>query len=223
MATGSKRADYEKWFKERLGPRDPVHEAALLAVADAYDEVLRSGRLSKQQLRTIVDGASNNRKLVWTGSTTLLKRLSEQFAEAAAAILEMSQHRQAHVRFNALCCLGKNTPADTVHAVIRAGLIDKSSRVRWKATDRAHSLQTVELVPEITAALKAEKHDKTRATIEFELRLLRDGFIVELGDDGQFDVTVSYPGGICGRTFSAKEMKSRGMEAVVAEMRRARV
>jgi hypothetical protein len=206
---------------KRRGPRDPQDEAALLAVADAYDAVQRSGLLSKQQLRTVVDGASNNRMLVWAGSTDLLMALSAQFAEVAAAILNMSQHRQAHVRFNALCCLGKKTPTDTVHAVIKAGLIDKSSRVRRKAADRAHTLRAVELVPEITAALKAEKHDKTRATIEFELRLLRDGFIVNVSDDGQFDVTVSYPGGICGRTVSAKEMKSRGMEAVVADMRRA--
>ena len=221
--TTSKRAHYEEWFEKRLGPRKPADEAALLAAADAFDAAQLSGRLAKSQLQQIVDGASSKGTLAWANSTDLLKVLSGQFAEAAAAIVEMSKHRQAHVRFNALCCLGKKTPTDTVHAVIRAGLIDKSSRVRWKAADRAHSLRAVELVPEITAALKAEKHDKTRATIESELRLLRDGYLVDQSNNDGFYVTISYAGGACSRFINAKEMETQGIEAIVAKMRNDRM
>ena len=61
-----------------------------------------------------------------------------------------------------------------------AGLVDKSARVRWKAADRAEKLEKVELIPELTAAVAAEKDAKTRGTIEHHLLLLRDGYILEM-------------------------------------------
>lgn len=224
MTTESKRSQHEKWFKERRGPRNPQDEAELLAVADAYDAAQRSGRLSKQQLQVVVEGASSPRGLVWNGAADLLKLLAERFGDASQALVQMSNSPKAHVRFCALCCLGKKTPTETVHALIKAGLTDKSSQVRWKAADRAHSLQLVELVPEITAAFHAEKHAKTRSTIEFELRLLRDGYILEQCSDRQFLLTVSYhPGGFRARYISNKEMKAEGIDAIVAKMRNSKL
>jgi hypothetical protein len=219
-----KRAIYKDWLKhEYSGPRNLDDEATLLQVAAAYDAVQHSGRLTKGQLQKIVNGASSKKMLVWSNSVDLLNHISVQFGEAADAVIEMSKSKQAHVRFNALCSLGRNTPTAVVDAVIRSGLVDKSSRVRWKAADRAHQLKRIQLVPELTAAIQVERDAKTRSAMAFDLSLLRDGFILKKADSGNFDLTVSYPGGIMGKTVSARDVRSQGIEAIVAKILRDRV
>ena len=220
MNSKSKRAEYKEWLDHGYtGPRNPGDKEALLKVAGAFDAVQRDGKLTKNRLQTVVNGVSSKKALVWDGSSTLLMFLSEQFPEAATAILELSRSKQGHVRFNALCCLGKPTPPDVVDAAIRSGLTDKSSRVRWKAAQQAHVLNRVNLVPDITAALEAERHAKTRESLDLSLKLLRDGYTLEEQKDGRFFLTVSYRGGFCCRYVSANEMKSLGVEAIAAEMR----
>ena len=217
----SKRAKYKEWLDHGYtGPRNAADNAALLNVASAYDAVRRDRKLTPKRLQTIVNGASNKKMIVWANSSDLLELLSYEYREAAVAILEMSKSRHGHVRFSALCSLGRKTPPDIVDAVIRSGLTDKSSRVRWKAADKAHSLRRKNLVPDITSALQREPNDKTRSTIEFELKLLRDGYILEQEADGRYDLVVSYDGGIKCRSVSAKEMKAQGIDSIVNKMRK---
>jgi hypothetical protein len=223
MKTKSKRARYKEWLDHGYtGPRNAIDEAALLKVADAYDAVRRGGKLTPKRLQAIVDGASNKKMIVWANSSDLLELLSYDYRDAAVAILEMSKSRHGHVRFSALCSLGRKTPPDIVDAVIRSGLIDKSSRVRWKAADKAHSLTRKNLVPDIMSALKHERNAKTRSTIEFEFKLLRDGYILEKKADGRNHLVVSYDGGITNRSVDAKEMKAQGIDSIVNKMRKER-
>src|SRR5262245_6765167 len=163
------------------------------------------------------------RGLVWNNATTLLKLLGERFDDAALSILEMSKNPKAHARFCALCCLGEKTNGDIVRTVIKAGVRDKSAKVRWKAVERARDLQLIELVPEITAALNTEKHGKTRSTIEFELRLLRDGYILEPENQNRYLLTVSYHRGTRMRYISDEKLKAEGIETLVAKLRKSRV
>jgi len=149
---GSQHEEYAAWFEKRRGPRDSRDEAKLLAIADAYDAIVGGGTLSAEQLQLIVAGASSPQALIWCGTTDLLRKLSGDWPEAAAAILKLSKHRQSHVRFAAICSLGKNTPTSIIDAVLKAGISDRSSRIRWKAAQEAADLERVNLVPEITAA-----------------------------------------------------------------------
>ena len=223
MKTKSKRASYKEWLDHGYtGPRNAADEAMLLKVAEAYDAVRRDGKLSPKRLQAIVDGVSNKKMIVWANASDLLQLLSYDYTDAAEAILEMSKSRHGHVRFSALCSLGKETSPDVVDAVIRLGLADQSSRVRWKAADRARYLGRKNLVPEIAAALNAERHAKTRDSVDLSLKLLRDGYTVEEQKDGTFFLTVSCRGGFCCRYVGAQEMKSRGVEAIARAMREER-
>jgi hypothetical protein len=211
---------YKEWLDHGYtGPRNTADEAALLEVASAYDAVRRDGKLTPKRLQTVVDGASHEKMFVWANASELLELLSGEYGEAANAILEMSKSRHGHVRFSALRSLGKKTPPEIVDEVIRSGLIDKSSRVRWKSADKAHSLRRKHLVPAITSALKRERNAKTRSTLEFELKLLRDGYILEKKPDGSFHLVVTYDGGITSRPVSAKEMKAQSIDSIVKKMR----
>jgi hypothetical protein len=220
MAKGPQHEHYSAWFERRRGPRDAQDEADLLAVADAYDAALQSGTLSAEQLQRVVGGASSSRALLWNNATNLLMKLSGKWPAAADAIAAMFRNRKSHVRFAALCSLGRETPVAVTDALLRAGFRDKSSRVRWKAVDRANVLERRNLVPDITAALAAESDDKTRRSMEPDLRMLRDGHWVRPESPGWFSVTARRHDGTASRTVSDDELKTRGLEAILAELRK---
>jgi hypothetical protein len=219
MAKGPQHEHYAAWFERRRGPRYPQAEADLLAVADAYDDAVRSGTLSPGQLRCVVDGASDARALLWSNATDLLGKLSGKWPAAADAITTMFRSRNARVRFAALCALRPQTPVEVTDAVLKAGFEDKSARVRWKAVDRANGLERRNLVPEITAALAVEPNDKTRRSIELHLRMLRDGHWVRPESPGWSWVTARHAKGIASRTVSDEELRTKGLEAILAELR----
>jgi hypothetical protein len=220
MAKGPQHERYAAWFERRRGPRDAKAEADLLAVADAYDAAMQDGMLSAEQLQRVVDGASDPRALLWNNATDLLMKLSGKWPAAADAIATMFRSGKAHVRFAALCSLGRETPVDVTDALMKAGLMDKSSRVRWKAVDRANTLERRNLVPEITAALAAESDDKARGSMELDLRMLRDGHWVRPESPGRTSVMARLHNGIASKTVDDDELKSKGLEAILAELRR---
>ena len=138
-----------------------------------------------------------------------------------AAILAMSQSSKAHIRFNAILCLGKSTPSDIVEKVLKTGLLDKSSRVRIKAADWIGRLRKTEFVPELTAALAIERNAKARATIEFSLRLLRDGYILKSAPGGRHNITVfGEEGGIRCSRVSQETLNKHGIEEIASKLRR---
>lgn len=220
MAKGPQHERYAAWFERRRGPRDARDEADLLAVADAYDAAIQSGTLSAEQLQRVVEGASSSRALLWNNATDLLMRLSGRWPAAADAIAAMFGSRQAQVRFAALCSLGRETPAAVTDALLKAGLRDKSSRVRWKAVDRANQFERRNLLPEITAALAAESDEKVRRSMELDLRMLRDGHWVRADAPGWSSVTARLRNGIASRTVSDDEFRAKGLEAILAELRK---
>lgn len=158
--------------------------------------------------------------MLWNNATDLLMKLSGRWPAAADAIATMFSSTQAHVRFAALCSLGSQTPVAVTDTLLKAGLRDKSSRVRWKAADRADRLERRNLVPEITAALAVESDDKARRSIELDLRMLRDGYWVKPESPGRSAVTARRYNGIASRTVTDDELRDKGLEAILAELRK---
>jgi hypothetical protein len=210
---------FAEWFENRLGPRLPVEEAAMLLAADAFDATAESGVLTKERLRCIVEAVCNPRMLVWDGSSNLLGDLSSRFPAAAEAIESLSRHSRAHVRFAALCALDAATPEPTIDRVLKAGFQDKSSRVRWKAAQRANELYRTKLVPDLGKAFAAETNPKTKSSVELSLRMLRDGYWIERESRGEVCITARLHNGIGSMTVSKKELRSRGLESILAELR----
>lgn len=219
MAKGPQHEHYAAWFERRLGRRDAKAEADLLAVADAFDDAMQSGTLSCEQLQRVVEGASDSRGLLWNNATDLLMKLSGKWPAAADAIAAMFQSPKANIRFAALCSLGRDTPVAVTDALLKAGLSDRSARVRWKAVDRADTLERRNLVPEITAALAVESDDKARRSMELDLRMLRDGHWVRPESPQRIRVTARLHNGIASKTVSEDELQTKGLEAILAELR----
>jgi len=128
---------------------------------------------------------------------------------------------KAHARFAALCSTTTHTQAEVLRAVVQRGLMDKSARVRWKAADRADRLECRDLLPDIERAIEAERNRKTRQTLQYHLRMLRDGYIAKDQADGRVSIWIRTPQGSSGHDVDADAIKKKGIAAVVAELRKA--
>jgi hypothetical protein len=218
---GKQRKKFQPWVEKTLRPRFPELEAPLMAAVDAFDAAQESGRLLPEQLAAIVAALSSPRRPLYENVCGLMGTLSANHPEAEAAILAMSRSPKSHVRFNALICLNKSTPAGTMEQVLKAGLLDKSARVRIKATDWICGLRKAEFVHELAAALLAERQSDVRRTMSFVLRLLRDGYILEEVEQDCKSVTVlTEEGGVRNRIFTEETLRTQGIDAVVIELRR---
>jgi hypothetical protein len=215
----NQRERFEAYFR-LPGPKDPVREKIILAAADAYDAAAASGNMTEEHLRTIVQAVSHPSTRIWESCCSLLAAASERWQIAAEAIITMLRERRAHIRFSAICSLGEKTPAAVIDKVLKAGLVDRSARVRWKAADMACSLDQRQLIPDVAAAVSRERNASAKDTIDFALHFLRDGFLVRRQDNGSYWVSVRLSRGGTGTEISEREFAEKGIEAIVDEIRR---
>ncbi len=73
-------------------------------------------------------------------------------------------------------------------------------------------------MPELTAAAEAEQNEKARESVKFELKLLRDGYILTETDDDRYTLTVASRSGVTSRFVDRADLEGRGIEAVVREL-----
>lgn len=217
----TQRERFEHFFA-LPGARHLEAEAAILAAADAYDAAKSRGRMDASEVEIIVDAVSSDSRRISESCYTLLAFASQHWNNAADAIVGMSHNPRAHVRFNAICSLSRKTPQGVIDKVLRGGLTDRSSRVRWKAADRAETLDQSHLVPDIAAALSAEKNEKARKEIGFALGFLRDGYDIRRRSSDSFTVSVRLGRGSGGTLVdvTAEELDAKGIQAIVAEVQK---
>ncbi len=215
----STREKYEPWLQDYLRKRYPELEPAMLAAIEAFDSIKSTRRTTPDLLAPIVEAASSSRRPLYENATGFLAVLTGEHDEARTAVAEMAVDPRSHVRFNAILCLAKVTPLQFTLRLIRQGLRDKSASVRRKAADWAGRLRIQEVVPELEEALEKEANRKAKDTIEFDLRLLRDGYILQPDEDDGFEVTTFLTdGGVTGRWVRRSELESRGLDVIVAEL-----
>lgn len=205
-----------------LRARYPELEPSLQSAINAFDAIKQYKRINDDLLAPILAAASSSRVPLYENAATFMQTLTGQFALACDAVLGMAEDSKSHIRFNAILCLGKLTPRSLTRHVLRQGLRDKSSRVRTKAADWTGRLRTRELVPDLEEAMVRETHEGTKETIDFNLRLLRDGYILKETPDDRFSVTTFMQNGIVSRTVSRTELDQRGVETIAAELRSSR-
>jgi hypothetical protein len=212
------RAEFEPWLRDYLRKRQPDLEPQMLAAIDAFDIIQEENRVDSALLAPIVEAASSSRRPLCENATSFLGKLTGEYVLARESVDRMALDSRSYVRFNAILCLGKATPLDFAIRLIRQGLRDKSAHVRKKAADWAGSLRLREAVPDLESALTVETNTKAKETIEFELRLLRDGHILEPDSDDGFFITAFISNGVGGRWVSRVELEQRGIETIIAEM-----
>lgn len=216
---GAQREHYEQWFAKRRGPRNAEDEAVALEAADAYDAMKERGKPSLPLLDVLVDSAGNPHRLVWNCAVDLLSKCILEWPEVADTVAAMMRDRSSTTRFSAMCCVKEHMPAQFAREMVQAGLSDKSGQVRWKAGEAANQLKFVEFVPLLERLAEKEKPGRTRRSLEHSLRMLRDGYILHTMRDGTYSLWIDTARGSTGKSISESELKSKGVDALVAAFR----
>jgi hypothetical protein len=149
----------------------------------------RRRSLSEASIGALRSALSVNRRDLYETASYLLSDASSFDPAAVSLIAELSQGPKVSQRYNAILCLSPQTPFDLVVLVIEAALKDRSAKVRTKAADRMLELKLTKALPALRSALIPEAHAETRATMEFTLALLRDGYLVRSINDEYCSIT----------------------------------
>lgn len=208
-------------YRQRYGRRGDDLLSKVLPAGAAYDRAQQTGELTETDIATIVDAAGQARLLVAMNATELLQSLSLRWPAAATrAIVDLFASTKAHARFAALCSTTEHTEPEVLRTILQRGLTDKSSRVRWKAADRAERLERRDLLSDLQQAIAAEKSAKTRQTLQYSHEMLRDGYIVKDAVNGRVMIWLRTPRGSSGHEVDVAAIKEKGIASVVAELRR---
>lgn len=207
---------YDSYLRE-LRDNHPQDEPVMRAAIEAFDAIQAGEKVTQRLLQPIIQAASDSRKMLFEIPVDFLDQLTGKHAEAREAVSKMAEDKRSYTRFNAIMCIGKAAPKSFKLQLLRQGLLDKSSKVRLKSADWVGRQRLRELVPELEQALAVETNEKARSTIEFEVKLLRDGYILEAEKDGTVRVTAFTPNGFGSRWFERPEFERRGIEAILAE------
>jgi hypothetical protein len=212
------REIYENWIRDTIEPRCPELVRPIRDALDAFDAIQRAGRADAERLMPIVEAAQSHRRPLYDMAVGLLQELTADFAEARESVARMASDKRSQVRFNAVISLGARTPRDFSGEVIRQALRDKSAKVRQKAADWAQRRGMAEIVPDLAAALAVESHAATKETMEFNLPLLRDRYLLKKDGAAGFLITIPYARGISTRRVSQEELDAKGISAIIAEV-----
>jgi hypothetical protein len=211
----SRFEQHQPWVRDYLTPNYPQLVVPFVEAVRAFDRVVESGVLASVELDTMLRCAEIRSALVGASAAGLLGELAARFPAARNAVSKMSRDSKVHVRVNALVALHSAEPFDLHEEVLRTALTDRSAQVRRLAADKAMQFGLRQLLPDLEAAIEAERNLSVRKNLVWEHALLRDGYFLELRADKRVSVTFRTLGGGAAMTLvTAQELKDKGLKAI---------
>ena len=214
-----KREDHERWIQQYL-KRFPELVKEFRACLNGYEKIQSNHRIDNKSLKAIFHAASSSRIPLSFTATCFLSELSTHYAEVREAILKMSDDNHWYVRLSALLSLGRGTPRNFVLVLLKKALQDRSSRVRGLAASRAYSLRVLKIIPDIENQLAREHHPDAKFSMDFHLRLLRDGYFLQTEGRDFSLLWIPIRDGIQGHPVAQKDIDTRGIQTIISEIRR---
>ena len=190
------------------------------ACLNGYERIKTNNRVDKRSLNSVIRAARSSRAPLFNTAIHFLRDLSAHYSEVSEVILTMSTDKHWYVRCHALLSLGQGTPKDIVLAILKKGLQDRSASVRGLAAWQARSLRVLKLIPDLENHFAIEPHPEVKYSIEFHLRLLRDGYFLERQDGETPFIWIPISDGIRGCSVSQEEIDTKGIPAIISEIRK---
>lgn len=211
------RAKEEPWPLPFLRSQRDALEPKLREALAAYD-ALGSGPATAESIGAIVRAALDPRVEVHEHGTQLLATLTGEHEAARTAVAKMAEQSGWQYRVSALSCLGPATPKEFAAKLVGALLTDSTSRVRAKAAEQALQLNLTSLTDAVSAASASEASATAIHAFELSRDLMQDGYAMKPGQGG-FWITVWTGNGATGSWYSDDDVSSRGLDAILAELR----
>lgn len=215
-----KREEYEHWIQQYLKPRFPELVKEFRACLNGYERIKSNNRVDERSLNAILRAAYSPRAPLLNTAIFFLGELSEHYPEVNKAIVAMSNNRHWYVRCHAILSLGQETPNDIVLAILKKGLQDRSASVRRVAAWQVQSLRVSKLIPDLEDQLAIEPHPGTKHSLDFHLRLLRDGYVLEYRDGEPPFLWIPTSDGMRGCYVSQEDIDTKGIQVILAEVRK---
>jgi hypothetical protein len=214
-----RREAYEQWIQDYLKPRYPELVRDFRACLNGYERIKTNNRVDKRSLNSVFRAACSPRAPLFNTATGFLRELSAYSPEANEVILAMAADKHWYVRCHALLSLGQETPSDIVRVILQKSLQDQSSSVRGLAARKAQFLRVSKVIPDLENQLAIEPHPGTKYSIDFHLRLLRDGYFLERKDGDYILVWIPTNDGMVGRMVSQEDVDTKGINAIISKLR----
>ena len=209
------RQRYDARFAGRKGrASEQAATPIVLALADACDAAIAMGRLADEHVALMLAALAGKASMVWGNAKEMVGWLQVAGVDTAPIVRTMFAHKRAKIRVLALHCLTSGAAQNTlVDDLLLAALSDPDA---WAT---AADIATVRfrkrwLVRHMDAAAKSSKG------VAYYQQLLARGFVANRMPDGThwLEVLIS-TGGIRRRTVSDEDMATRGIAAIVEELR----
>jgi hypothetical protein len=184
----------------------PLREAFARAVA-AFETSILNGGCSDATLDLVDDLIARGPQSVALHGAEMLVELARRDANALVRLRKIAGSKSLNTRFAVLVTVDNRLPRHEVVAVLAAGLVDKSKKIRKFACHRAVDLDAKELLP----ALESIGVEAAYAT-----SMVKDGYFVSAS---RGTVTVKIPTGTTTIFVEPEELQGARLEARVQAVR----
>jgi hypothetical protein len=199
--------------------KDPGHKEALGRALEAFEGIWNDEICDQARLDLVVEVAGGASSTLWSPGMEMLVQLASCHEAARDAFLALARSRKATQRFAAIAVMDDRLPRPIVLDVLKAGLLDKSAKVKGHAFMRCNDLAARELVEEMTRAA-ATLEGKAREHADWYLAMMRDGYALELAED-RATISITYPWGtISSAMVTLEEAAPDRIEATIARLRK---
>jgi hypothetical protein len=133
---------------------------------DAFRIMMIKGEADKELLRFLTAQCEDRRTRIAHYAAEKLFHLAKFVPEHVGPCMEeLARSRATHVRFASFIACSFNLDSDLVTSLVKAGIKDRSSTVRWKAGEFAAKADLIHLRGDLAEAIRIESDEKTKRSL----------------------------------------------------------
>jgi len=184
----------------------------LLEAIDAWERLFDgSGRAG--DLALVVAAATSQYAALWCTGTELINRLISIVPEAQVEYERVLATGRAPQRWHLITGLYNCPDRDFAREVLRRSLHDKAASVRERAAQKVWRLAFVELADVIWKREQIETNPSVCESLNHYHLLLTQGWYTEI-INGEMQLVISVPYGICSRRVDPSELEGRSLAEI---------
>ncbi|AEV68383.1 HEAT repeat domain-containing protein [Acetivibrio clariflavus] len=198
------------------------YQTLLYKLIDCIYDIQNNKVLTQSHLSLLEEGMRQPLELIFSEySGKYAAKLSHNFNEPKELFYKLANDSNSKIRFNAVTLMLCKPTEDVIEYVLSKCVNDKSSSVRRKVADVCCRLNQVKMIGILENQFALEKNESVRRSMDFSIRLLRDGYILEEKDTDMCNLLVeTCEGEILGVILKKSVISEFGIKAIVEMIRR---
>jgi hypothetical protein len=188
---------------------------------DAWDAAAVASTVTLKQLDPILEAARHASLGTRMIGLSLLILLAQVHEAPRQGLLSLLDSKRAVTRWQCITHIDyyrvKDLPSEFIEQIIRKGLDDRLKRTRQAAGDLLMRYQRKDLISLLENKLAVEKDAETVKSFQFVIPLVRDGYFLEKGVEGELRLTCWTPYSIGSQPISKQDASPEKIKKIIAE------